>query len=475
MLALVSRWQRFWARRRLPVPRRFRYERFGGIVQLRWPQALVFVDRDRARHLGHKAPPPGLWPDEADQTDQTDGPRPDLGAPLSAPLEAHLQLTNRCSAGCRGCYTGATPEGGPREWGLAEWQRALSELAAAGVFHVALGGGESAELPWLGELLRYARAQGLVPNLTTSGLYDDAVLDRLCGWAAEGLFGQINVSLDGIGADYAAVRGFDGFARADRALIALRAVQKNVGINCVVTRRSYPGLPALFAHARRRRLREVELLRFKPAGRGARRDTYDELRCTDAQHRALLPTLLELSRRHRLRVRVDCSFTPMLAHHQPPPELLRFLAVYGCAGGDLLIAARAGGQLSACSFAPSVQPSAAELRTYWPEPDAFAPFRSWPAAAEPCRSCQYLSLCRGGCRIVSAHVSGDARAPDPECPRVLDYRAALADPDQVNNGLAKSAPPAVLGSSAAVSSTALAEGELDLMTQRAKRHLKVLG
>jgi radical SAM protein with 4Fe4S-binding SPASM domain len=478
MLALVSRWQRFWARRRLPAPRRFRYERFGGIVQLRWPQALVFIDRDRARHLGHTAPPPGLWP-EAETTDAAGGRLaaqyevPDEATgPLSAPLEAHLQLTNRCSAGCRGCYTGATPEGGPREWGLFEWQRALSELAAAGVFHVALGGGESAELPWLGDLLHYARAQGLVPNLTTSGLYDDAVLRRLCDWAAQGLFGQINVSLDGIGDDYAAVRGFDGFARADRALIALRAVQHNVGINCVVTRRSFPGLPALFAHARRRRLREVELLRFKPAGRGARRDTYDELRCTDAQHRALLPTLLQLSRRHRVRVRVDCSFTPMLAHHQPPPELLRFLAVYGCAGGDLLIAARAAGQLAACSFAPSVQPSAAELRTYWQDPAAFAPFRSWPQAQEPCKSCQYLSLCRGGCRVVSAHVSGDARDPDPECPRVLDYRAAQSSANQVNNGL-DSRAPAVPGSPAEVSATPT--GELDLMTQRAKRHLKVLG
>jgi radical SAM protein with 4Fe4S-binding SPASM domain len=423
---LVSRWQRFWARRRLPAPRSFRYERFGGIVQLRWPQALVFVDRDRARHLGHRTPPPLVWPDEAARDDPGDG---SLLSPLSAPLEAHLQLTNRCSAGCRGCYTGATPEGGPREWGLLEWQRALDELAAAGVFHVALGGGESAELPWLGELLRYARSLGLVPNLTTSGLYDDAVLARLCDWASQGLFGQINVSLDGIGDDYAAVRGFDGYARADRALVALRAVQENVGINCVVTRHSFAGLPALFAHARRRRLREVELLRFKPAGRGARRDTYDVLRCTDEQHRALLPTLLQLSRRHRIRVRVDCSFTPMLAHHQPPPELLRFLAVYGCAGGDLLIAARAAGQLAACSFAPPVSATAAELRSYWPEPGAFAPFRSWPTAQEPCQSCSYLSLCRGGCRIVSAHVSGDARAPDPECPRVLDYRAAPAGRD----------------------------------------------
>ncbi len=382
-----------------------------------------------------------------------------VAPPLSAPLEAHLQLTNRCSAGCRGCYTGATPEGGPHEWGLVEWQRALDELAAAGVFHVALGGGESAELPWLGELLHYARSRGLVPNLTTSGLYDDAVLDRVIGWAAQGLFGQINVSLDGIGDDYAAVRGFDGFARADRAIVALRAAYPNVGINCVVTRSSFAGLPTLFAYARRRRLREVELLRFKPAGRGARRDTYDTLRCTDHQHRTLLPTVLELSRRYRIRVRVDCSFTPMLAHHQPAPELLRFLAVYGCAGGDLLIAARTGGQLAACSFAAPVHATADQLRSYWPTAPAFAPFRSWPAAQEPCHSCRYLSLCRGGCRVVSAHVSGDARAPDPECPRVIDYRAA--QPSRPPTPPPRAPPSPLPGPPAP--------------TQQTKRHLKVLG
>src|SRR5437870_3294200 len=34
-------------------PRAFRYERFGGIAQLGLPRSLVFVDRDRARALGH--------------------------------------------------------------------------------------------------------------------------------------------------------------------------------------------------------------------------------------------------------------------------------------------------------------------------------------------------------------------------------------------------------------------------------------
>lgn len=414
--------RRLRARLSQPRPRSFRYERFGGIAQLGGrigvPQGLVFVDRDRARSMGHDAPPSELWSDE-----RGDG---DLDQLLASPLEAHLQLTNRCGSGCSGCYTGATPAGAPNEWGLTEWLAALDELAAAGVFHVALGGGESAELPWLGELCVQARRRGLVPNLTTSGLYDDAVLERLCGWARRGLFGQINISLDGVGADYAAVRGFDGFARADRSLAALRRVWPDVGINCVVTRASFDGLGALFEHARRRRLNEVELLRFKPAGRGARQDTYPTQRCTDEQHQQLLPTALRLGRKNRIRVRLDCSFTPMVAHHRPAPELLRFLAIYGCAGGDLLVAARAGGQLAPCSFAATVNTRVDRLRAYWDDRDAFAPFRSYAEAAEPCRSCDYLALCRGGCRVVSAHVLGDPRQPDPECPRVIAWRAEHA-------------------------------------------------
>ena len=402
--------------------RTFRYERFGGIAQLAAPRSLVFVDRDRARHLGHDGAG-AAWSDAEPRADEA------LSGLLSGPLEAHLQLTNRCEAGCRGCYTGATPEGGPSEWGLEEWKRAVAALAARGVFHLALGGGESAVLPWLGEIATFARERGLVPNLTTSGLYDDATLERLAGWAP--LFGQINVSIDGLGADYEKVRGFDGFARADRAVVRLRQATRHVGINCVVTRTNFDGLDALFAWAKKRRLSEIELLRFKPSGRGA--GAYQLLRCSDEQHRALLPTVLGLARRYRRRVRLDCSYTPMVAHHHPDPRLLRFLAVYGCAGGDHLVGARAHGVLTACSFAstPAAAATVDGIDEYWTRDEAFGPFRKWrEAAREPCRSCEYLPLCRGGCRVVSSHVSGDPALPDPECPRVMAF-AALHNPAPV--------------------------------------------
>ena len=400
-------------------PRRARLERFGAIVQLTVPRALVFVDRAFARRV-LAVDRPAVW--AAPESALGDGP-------LSAPLEAHLQLTNRCDAGCRGCYTGASPGGAGHEWGLTAWMRAIDHLAEAGVFHVALGGGESAALPWLGELADHARRRGLVANLTTSGLDG---LDRLLAIAER--FGQINVSLDGLGATYARVRGFDGFARADAAIRALRRVKREIGINVVVTRENFDEIDRLFAYAAERRLSEIELLRFKPSGRGAH--AYGELRCTDAQHRAFLPAVVAAARRHAVRVKVDCSYTPMLAHHRPDRALLAELAVYGCTGGDFLVGAKPGGQLTACSFAApppptpgGERPRITDLRAYWDAPDAFGAFRTWRAAREPCASCEFHALCRGGCKVVSAHATGDPSAPDPECPRVVDHAArAGADP-----------------------------------------------
>ncbi|MFN0245866.1 MAG: radical SAM protein [Kofleriaceae bacterium] len=430
-LALVER-ARAW---RSTPPRHARFERFGAILQTVVPRALVFVDRDYARRVrGLVTHEPTAWAE----------PEIELGdAPLSAPLEAHLQLTNKCTAGCQGCYTGASAEGAPNEWGLVEWKRAIDALADAGVFHVALGGGESAVLPWLGELADHARARGIVPNLTTSGLDG---LDALVAIADR--FGQINVSLDGLGATYAAVRGFDGFARADTAIRRLREAKREVGINVVVTRHNFDELDAIFAYASDRRLSEVELLRFKPSGRGAR--TYGELRCTDAQHRAFLPAILAHAKRYAIRLKVDCSYTPMVVHHARKDDeghprsnaeggaqvidraLLAQLAVYGCTGGDFLVGAKPGGQLTACSFAApppaldDARPKVDALARYWNAPDAFGAFRRWREAAEPCASCAYHALCRGGCKVVSAHVTGSLSAPDPECPRVVDHAHATS-------------------------------------------------
>src|SRR4051812_2504729 len=131
---------------------RARMEQFGGIVELERPRALLHVDREMMRELGYADSP--LWDEPA--------------GPLSAPTEVHVVLSRRCAAGCKGCYVDATPQGTALSY--EEACKILDELAAMGVFHIALGGGEALELDYLFAVAEYARAVGITPNLTTSGL-----------------------------------------------------------------------------------------------------------------------------------------------------------------------------------------------------------------------------------------------------------------------------------------------------------------
>jgi radical SAM protein with 4Fe4S-binding SPASM domain len=376
-----------------------RPEWFGALVELDRPLAVVSVNRAWARRLGVTTS--RTWTDA------------DPGH-LSAPTEVHLVVSRQCNAGCTSCYVDATPRGPA----LTDTQAraAIDRLAALGVFHVALGGGEAMELPWLFELAHYARTKGLVPNLTTSGLGLTEAQAKDCR-----VFGQINVSVDGIGEAYRRARGFDGYPHAVRALERLRAHCPRVGINFVVSRSSFPELEGIVRLARRLRLNEVELLRFKPAGRG--QATFEQEDLTAEQGEALWPLVRKLTFRHWVRLKLDCSFAPMVFFHRPPLALARFFGVVGCEGGNLLASVMPDGGLTGCSFGgptaasifdgPGVERALAE---------GFSAFRDYPQRApEPCRSCEYLKLCKGGCRVVSK-ARGDWWQPDPGCPTVRRAR-----------------------------------------------------
>lgn len=384
---------------------RGRAERFGGIVEIERPRALLHVDRELMRELGYPESP--LWGDDAA-----------LDATLTAPTEVHVVLSRRCAAGCKGCYVDATPGGAALPF--ADACRILDELAAMGVFHVALGGGEALELDYLFAVARHARKAGITPNLTTSGLGLDEAAAKECA-----VFGQINVSVDGVGKAYQDARGFDGFRHAERALRLLRAVKEEVGVNCVVSRTSYGHVGEVAALVKKLRLNELELLRFKPVGRGARID--EEL--TPEQAKGIFPLARRLVFRHRIRVKLDCSFAPMVFWHKPSKAAASFFGVQGCVAGDVLAAVQPEGHLTGCSFTSGIEADAriaGEMSRAWP--DGFKAFRDYAAQAqEPCASCEYLTLCRGGCRAVSA-AHGAFAAPDPGCPRVHEFRKGRSLP-----------------------------------------------
>jgi radical SAM protein with 4Fe4S-binding SPASM domain len=346
------------------------------------------------------------------------------------PLELHIAVTSRCPAPCEGCYLDARPDGyePPFEAIVAR----LEAARATGVSTVAFGGGEPLTRGDLGRIAAVARGLGLVPVLTTSGI-------GMTRERARELrdFAQINVSHDGVGEAYESVRGFDGKVHAERAIRFLCEAGIPTGVNVVLTSASLASLLATCDHVAAIGAGEIQLLRYKPAGR-ADSAGYDERRLTPDQVAQLWPLITAIVEKKSLRVRIDCAMvallsTSLLAAVKDAPAALAALGVFGCEAARHLGAMRVDGTLAGCSFFSLAAPerpvalrrSADDVAGAWDEGPDLAAIRAYHAAAgAPCTTCSLFAVCRGGCQVVSRR--DGSFAPDPECPRVLAHRAGGA-------------------------------------------------
>jgi radical SAM protein with 4Fe4S-binding SPASM domain len=384
-----------------------RYESWGAWVKLESTPALVALSREGVLALGLDGK--AAWRDEA-------GSSP----PPSMPVEVHLAVTAKCAAGCEGCYLDARPEG--LEPPLATLLERLDALRDAGVFTVAFGGGEPTTRKDIGELAVEARKRGMTPVLTTSGL-------GMSPKRAKELsaFAQVNVSYDGVGDDYAKVRGFDGAGAAESAIRWLAIEGVRTGVNVVLTRQTFPRLRETLRRARALGAKEAQLLRYKPAGRAATLD-YLARRLTEAQAASVASLLRSLAAEHEgaLSIRIDCAMVPFLSADPElaaDPRRLARMGVFGCEGGQALAAVKVDGCVSPCSFATSTTLAAGELRERMHEDPEIARWRGYPVKPpEPCASCSLRTVCKGGCKVVSGFLEG-GMAPDPECPRVRAFGA----------------------------------------------------
>jgi radical SAM protein with 4Fe4S-binding SPASM domain len=378
---------------------RTRIESFGAWIAID-DQTLVAVDRTRARSLGIDGG--AAWRDDH--------------ARLPRPLEVHVAVTARCPVQCSGCYQNAGPHGEnvPR----AQLDGVLDSLARAGVFTVAFGGGEPLARDDLGELAVAARAHGLTPVVTTSGL-------GLTPERARSLrsFAQVNVSHDGTDGAYRAVRGFEASAHAEHAIALLVDEGIAVGVNLVLTRESFAHVEATARRVRTLGARELQLLRYKPSGRAAS-VSYLAQRLAPSQSDALAALLERLVSEHgeSLAVRIDCALVPFLSGWARDARALEKWGVFGCEAGRHLAAVTRDGSIAPCSFDHAGDASANDFDAGWESSTALAAYRAFVRAPpEPCRSCPIRSACRGGCKVVATHLG--AFGADPECPRVRAHAA----------------------------------------------------
>jgi radical SAM protein with 4Fe4S-binding SPASM domain len=346
------------------------------------------------------------------------------GFTLSAPETVHLAITARCNLDCPGCY--APRPGVSPELTTAEVCGLIDQWARMRVFQLAVGGGEPLLYPGLFEMLAHARAQGIVPNLTTNGTLLTADAVRRLGRIG---LARINVSWNGP----------DGVQR-ERSQIVARALRLlldstlsegscgQVGVNVLVTPTLIPRLPYVLARLHGLGVRHVTVLRPKPPAipdDAAARAWYaaNRLRRADLLHlRAILSAW-----RGTLKLEVDSALVGLMA--DVPPALLRRRGIYGCVAGRRICTVWPDGSVSPCSFladssgsSPSGRSLSAGNVRQMPFAELWRRGENWGPLRDPgvlpqggCAGCGNARQC-GGAPCIARHERGSLFAGDAECP-----------------------------------------------------------
>ena len=377
-----------------------RYEPFGGIIATEHPPALTFVDKDFIKGLGFDVS--SVWNKEWIGT-------------YEAPIEAHYAITDFCNSNCSGCYMSSNDQS-KHQLHLDFYPSAkkiANHLISKKIFHVALGGGESLAVPWIFDLAKYFKDNGVIPNLTTNGHYITDEIAKKCS-----IFGQVNVSLDHTVNDAVGVRPDDHFEKANEALKHLYNNNIRFGINCVVSKQNFDQLEEIVSYAKNMNVVDIELLRFKPTGRG--KTVYQDYALDVDQAIELFPKLKKISKKYKVSIKLDCSFTPFICSHKPSKKVMEYFAIMGCDAGNWLIGVTPQGDVSPCSFIEGSFFESNSLENEWDKDKTFIDFRNWDKETKTkCSTCAYVSICKGGCHAVSHFLTGSFYEPDPECPLII--------------------------------------------------------
>ena len=322
---------------------------------------------------------------------------------LNAPICLTWEITYRCNLRCVHCLSssGAQRE---NELNTEEAKKLIDEWAEMKVFYVNVGGGEPMCRPDFFELMDHCLARGVGVKFSTNGSLID---DRAAAWIAARPYLDVQISLDGAGANTNdPIRGIGSYRAARRAMERLAARAVRFKINTAVTRQNLPELDQLYAMAKGYAA-ELRVTRLRPTGRG--RDVWEKMRPTHAQNRHLYEWLLA-----HPDVLTGDSFFHLSAYGKAVDGLNM------CGAGSIVCCVDPVGEIYACPFLLAPEFSAGNVRHeggfthVWRNAALFAQLRSDHAGGQ-CQSCSAYDRCHGGCMAVKHFTGLTPEAPDPDC------------------------------------------------------------
>lgn len=167
---------------------------------------------------------------------------PDRGVPVVV-----WNVVGHCNLSCPHCYASASKEPSPLDLTPAEGLSLLEQLSRAGTKVVIFSGGEPLLRKDLFELIAHAKKLGMVPQLSSNGVFiDDAVAVRLRDAGVK----YVGISIDGMRDFNDRYRGLvGGFERASAGVRAAKRAGIKTGVRITLSKLNAHELDPLMDHA----------------------------------------------------------------------------------------------------------------------------------------------------------------------------------------------------------------------------------
>jgi pyrroloquinoline quinone biosynthesis protein E len=334
-----------------------------------------------------------------------------LAAAIEVPLAAMGEMTHRCPLQCPYCSNPVALARASDELSTDEWKQVLDELASLGVLQFHFSGGEPLVRKDIVELVAHATRAGLYTNLITSAVLLDET--RMTALAEAGL-NHVQISIQG--AEPASADRIAGFQGGHAKKLAAARLVRDAGIpltvNAVMHRQNLDQLADIVELSLAMDASRLEVAHVQYYGWALK------------NRAALIPTPAQLDEatrfveeaRARLKGRLVIDYVIPDYYAERPKK---------CMGGwaqSFLILSPAGKVLP-CHAAESLTGLSFDsvregsIEAIWRGSPALNLYRGTDWMAEPCRSCEFREIDRGGCRCQAFALAGDAAATDPACGR----------------------------------------------------------
>ncbi|MHB8125286.1 MAG: radical SAM protein [Desulfitobacteriaceae bacterium] len=337
---------------------------------------------------------------------------------ISAPETVHWAITFQCDLDCLDCYVRRHRDDFPTELDTKQALTIVDRIADAGVFQLAIGGGEPLLRDDIISIVARAHERKLVVHVTTGRYQHELnVLRKLAKYIKSM---QIGIKQEEL---------LEHPENEKKKLIQLLAITGeqgiDIGANVILSHSTLSEFDHIIDLLATAGFKRITLLRYKPPGNLNRwvkekpnEDTLLEF------ERKLLKTMDTYP---HIQFRVDCGLA--FLERSLPSQTAVSNGIRGCTAADRILSIAPDGMIFPCSQLVGKEFSAGnlledELKSFWINNKVLRRYRNFrnnkAFKSSHCGQCAASTHC-GGCRVFAE----DALGADPGCPAPVLSQAKL--------------------------------------------------